>query len=162
MRLLLALALTLFVAACSTSQKSGTDASGTGSGTGTTTQQPAGPAPGTQAELNQTVGDRVFFDYDRFDVRSDMQGIVSAWAGWLKKNPSVSILVEGHCDERGTRDYNYALGARRSHEIKMALVAMGIDEGRIETTTFGKDRPAVLGSSDASWSKNRRGVVVVK
>ncbi|WP_372988457.1 peptidoglycan-associated lipoprotein Pal [Marinobacter sp.] len=161
MRFLLVLALGLFVAACSTSERSGTDASSTGS-TGTTTGQTmTGPEPGTQAHLNQTIGDRVFFDFDRYSIRSDMQGTVSAWAQWMKENPGVSILVEGHADERGTRDYNYALGARRSHEVKLALTAMGVDGDRIETTTFGKDRPAVLGSNEAAWAKNRRAVVVV-
>jgi peptidoglycan-associated lipoprotein len=161
MRFLMALALGLFVAACSSSQQAGTDASGTGTtGTGTTGQV-SGPPPGTQAELNQTIGDRVFFDFDRYTIRPDMQGTVSAWAQWMKNNPGVSILVEGHADERGTRDYNYALGARRSHEVKMALVAMGVDGSRIETTTFGKDRPAVMGSNEAAWAKNRRAVVVV-
>ncbi|MCA8930231.1 MAG: peptidoglycan-associated lipoprotein Pal [Alphaproteobacteria bacterium] len=160
MRFLLALALGLFLAACSTSQQAGTDASGTG-GTGTTTQ-PAGPAPNTQAYLNQTIGDRVFFDFDRYTVRPDMQGTVAAWAKWMQENPSVRVLIEGHADERGTRDYNYALGARRSHEVKVALMAMGVAENRIETTTFGKDRPAVLGSNEAAWAKNRRAVVVVQ
>jgi len=163
MRFLMALALALLVAACSTSQQGGTDASGTGTGTGASTgSQTTGPAPDTQAYLNQTIGDRVFFDFDRYNVRSDMEGTVAAWANWLQQNPSVSILIEGHCDERGTRDYNYALGARRSHEIKRALMAMGVAERRIETTTFGKDRPAVLGSNEAAWAKNRRAVVVVR
>lgn len=163
MRLLLALALGLFVAACSTSQQSGTDASGTGT-TGATTGQTmtTGPEPGTQAHLNETIGDRVFFDFDRYAIRPDARGTVTAWAQWLEENPNVDILVEGHADERGTRDYNYALGARRSHEVKLALTAEGIDGDRIETTTFGKDRPAVLGSNEAAWAKNRRAVVVVQ
>lgn len=162
MRLLLALALGLLIAACSSSQQSGTDASGSGT-TGTTTGQAmTGPEPGTQAHLNQTIGDRVFFDFDRHAIRSDMQGTVTAWAQWLKENPEVNILVEGHADERGTRDYNYALGARRAHEVELALRAQGIDGSRIETTTFGKDRPAVVGSNETAWAKNRRAVVVVQ
>jgi len=160
MRLLLVLALSLFVAACGTSQQSGTDVSSAGSSGATTGQTTTGPEPGTQAHLNQTIGDRIFFDFDRHNIRSDMQDTVSAWAQWMKENPDVSILVEGHADERGTRDYNYALGARRSHEVKMALTSRGIDEDRIETTTFGKDRPAVLGSNEEAWAKNRRAVVV--
>lgn len=161
MRFLVALAMGIFLAACSTSQQAGTETSGTGT-TGAMMGQEAGPAPGTQAELNQTIGDRIFFDFDRHNIRPDMQNTVSAWAQWMKDNPGVSILVEGHCDERGTRDYNYALGARRSHAVKEALVAMGVDGSRVETTTFGKDRPAVLGSNEAAWAKNRRAVVVVQ
>jgi len=157
----MALTLGLILAACSSSQQAGTDASSAGTQT-TTGQTMTGPEPGTQAHLNQTIGDRVFFDFNRYSIRSDMQGTVSAWAQWMKENPGVTILVEGHADERGTRDYNYALGARRSHEVKLALTAMGVDGDRIETTTFGKDRPAVQGSSESAWAKNRRAVVVVE
>jgi peptidoglycan-associated lipoprotein len=161
MRLVLAIVLSLFVAACSTSDQGGTSNTGSGN-TGQTNTGSTGPARGTQAELNQTIGDRVFFNTDSYNVSGAANATVQAWAQWLARNPNVSVLVEGHCDERGTRDYNLALGARRSHAIKAALQSMGIDGGRIETTTYGKERPASLGSDSASWSKNRRGVMVVK
>lgn len=161
MRLVLAIVLSLFVAACSTSDQGGTSNTGSGN-TGQTNTGSTGPAPGTQAELNQTIGDRVFFSTDSYNVSGEANATVQAWAQWLAQNPNVSVLVEGHCDERGTRDYNLALGARRSHAIKAALQSMGIDGGRIETTTYGKERPVSLGSNSVSWSKNRRGVMVVK
>jgi peptidoglycan-associated lipoprotein len=161
MRLILAVMLSLLLAACSTSDQGGTSNTGAG-GSGQVSTGSAGPAPGTQAELNQTIGDRVFFDTDRYNIDGAASGTVQAWAQWLARNPNVSVLIEGHCDERGTRDYNFALGARRSHAIKAALQSMGIDGSRIETTTFGKERPAALGSNPTAWSKNRRAVMVVK
>lgn len=162
MRLFLALAMSLLVAACSSSDQSGTGATGaSNTGANNTTQAPRGPAPGTQADLNQTIGDRVFFDTDRHNLDGPAQGIVQAWAQWLRKNPNVSVLIEGHADERGTSDYNFALGARRSFEVKAALQAMGISGSRIETTTLGKTRPAAQGSNPAAWAQNRRAVMVV-
>jgi peptidoglycan-associated lipoprotein len=119
--------------------------------------------PGTQMHLQQvTSADRVFFDFDKFDIKPAAQVQIAKWADWMSDNPGVKILIEGHCDERGTRDYNFALGARRSNAVKEALVSLGVAGDRIETTTFGKERPAVLGSSEAAWAQNRRGVVVVQ
>tara|TARA_R110002110_G_scaffold191086_4_gene399240 strand:+ start:221 stop:718 length:498 start_codon:yes stop_codon:yes gene_type:complete len=164
MRFILVLALSVLLAACSTSDQSGagtTGASTSGAGADVT-QAPRGPAPGTQADLNQTIGDRVFFDTDRHNLDGEAQQTVQAWAQWLRENPNVSVLIEGHADERGTRDYNLALGARRSFEVKSALQAMGINGSRIETTTFGKERPAVVGSNPAAWAQNRRAVMVVQ
>lgn len=164
MRILLAVVLSLGLAACSSSQQSGSSGSGAGASNVNATSsapQPTGPAPGTQAELNQTIGDRVFFDTDRHNIDGGATGTVAAWAQWLKNNPGVTVLVEGHCDERGTREYNLALGARRSFSVKQALVSYGIDDDRIDTTTFGKERPDMLGSDPASWAKNRRAVMVV-
>ena len=163
MRLLLVFVLSMFVVACGTSQQAGTGNTGSGTrGDATTNQAQRGPAPGTQAYLNQTIGDRVFFDTDRHNVDAEGRDRVQAWAKWLLDNPNVSVLIEGHADERGTRDYNFALGARRSYSVKSSLEAMGVDRSRIETTTFGKERPAALGSDPAAWAQNRRAVMVVK
>lgn len=166
MRFVMAILLGLVVAACSSNQQSGTSGAGGGAtettGTASAAPQPTGPAPGTQAHLNETIGDRVFFGTDLHGIDNAADSIVSAWADWLRANPGVNVLVEGHCDERGTRDYNFALGERRSFAVKQALVQRGIDGARIEITTFGKERPDVLGSNPTAWSKNRRAVMVVK
>lgn len=130
-------------------------------------EQPAppvetGPTPGTQEHLNKVAGDRVFFDFDKYDIRSDQEATLRAQAQWLQSYPSVNVTVEGHCDERGTREYNLALGERRANATKNFLVALGIDATRIETISYGKERPAILGGSEEAWAQNRRGVMVVK
>jgi len=164
MRLALIAFLGLIVAACSSSEIGGSDTSvGAGQGpiaadAGTEITAP----PGTQEHLEQvTSTDRVLFGYDQYNLSPQAKAQVDRWAEWLLANRGARILVEGHCDERGTRDYNLALGARRSHAVKVELRARGIDDSRIETTTFGKERPAVPGSNEEAWAQNRRAVVVV-
>lgn len=158
MRYILVLALGLLAAACSSTGDQSGGATG-GSNTGNMTQA----APGSQAHLEQqTGGDRVFFDFDKYNIRPDQMAQVEKWAGWMLANPGANILIEGHTDERGTRDYNLALGARRSHSVKVTLESLGVSGDRIQTTTFGKERPAVAGSNEAAWSQNRRAVVVVQ
>jgi peptidoglycan-associated lipoprotein len=121
-----------------------------------------GPTPGTQQDLVVNVGDRVFFDYDRFDVTSEGQNTLNMQAEWLKKYPNVHVTVEGHCDERGTREYNLALGEKRANSVKNYLIALGVDASRINTISYGKERPAVMGSNPSAWSQNRRGVTIVE
>ena len=158
MRFIILVVLGLFVAACSSS---GDNAGGAVATTGQNTA--SGPAAGSQADLEQvTGGDRVFFGYDQYTLNAAARAQVQDWAGWMLANPNANILVEGHADERGTRDYNLALGARRSHAVKSALEGLGVSGNRIETTTFGKERPAVQGHNESAWSQNRRSVVVVK
>ncbi|MCB9990803.1 MAG: peptidoglycan-associated lipoprotein Pal [Rhodospirillales bacterium] len=120
-----------------------------------------GPAPGTQQDLVVNVGDRVFYGYDRYDLTPEAQRTLEMQAEWLKRYPSVNVTIEGHCDERGTREYNLALGERRANAVKSYLVALGVDPMRVNTISFGKERPAVLGANDAAWAQNRRGVTVV-
>ena len=120
-----------------------------------------GAAPGTQADLVTKVGDRVFFGYDRYDLSPEARSVLEAQAQWLAQYPTLSITVEGHADERGTREYNLALGERRANSAKNYLVALGVDPSRINTISYGKERPAVPGSNDAAWSQNRRGVTKV-
>ena len=104
--------------------------------------------------------DRVFFDLDQHDVRQDQEQTVRAWAEWMKAHPGASFVIEGHCDERGTREYNLGLGARRANSIRNLLVSLGIESNRVRTISYGKERPAEGGSSEEGWSRNRRGVAV--
>lgn len=165
-------AAALLLAACQTAPettKSTTGAGGAGGGAATTTA-PAGTAttglpsvtPGTQADLEANVGDRIFFDFDKSDIRPDAKVRLDAWVQWLNKYPQVTVVIEGNCDERGTREYNLALGARRANAAKNYLVAAGINPNRIQTISYGKERPAVLGSNEAAWAQNRRDVMVVQ
>ena len=103
---------------------------------------------------------RVFFDLDQHDVRPDQEPTVRAWAEWLRAHPGASFMVEGHCDERGTREYNLGLGARRATSIKNLLVSLGVEAGRVRTISYGKERPAEAGGDEGAWAKNRRGVAV--
>ena len=104
--------------------------------------------------------DRVFFELDQHDIRGDQEATVRAWAEWLKAHPGAAFMVEGHCDERGTREYNLGLGARRATSIKNMLVSLGIEAGRVRTISYGKERPAEAAASEDGYSKNRRGVAV--
>jgi peptidoglycan-associated lipoprotein len=168
MRIVALLMAGLLVAACS----SNSDKAGGASASAASAQQSAAittpgngvtATPGTQMHLQQvTSADRVFFGFDQYAITPVARMQIAEWADWMNDNPAATILVEGHCDERGTRDYNLALGARRSNAVKEALTSLGVASSRIETTTFGKERPAVLGSNEAAWAQNRRGVVVVQ
>ena len=127
--------------------------------TGATT--PAGPTPGSQADFVANItADRIYFDTDKSDIDAEDQATLSSQAEWLKRYPAVRVTIEGHADERGTRDYNIALGARRANAAKNALAGMGIDAGRISTVSYGKERPEALGSTEADWARNRRAVTV--
>ncbi len=118
-------------------------------------------AAGSIEEFNSVVGDRVFFDYNKANVRADGKATLDKQVAWLKKYPAYAITVEGHCDERGTREYNLALGERRAHAVAEYLKAAGIPAGRVKTISYGKERPAVVGSNEDAWAKNRRGVTVL-
>ena len=161
----------VLLAACGSDPERGaaTTGSGTAATTGTTgTTQPtvssqsvAGPSAGSQEDLLVNVGDRVFFGYDRSDLSPQAQQTIETLAAWLTQYPQVTISVEGHADERGTRDYNLALGERRASSVRDYLVALGTDPNRLTTISYGKERPAVLGSNEDAWAQNRRGVFVV-
>lgn len=105
--------------------------------------------------------DRVFFAYDSSALSSTAQATLAKQAKWLKSHAGVSVTVEGHCDERGTREYNVALGARRAAAAKNQLTKLGVSADRISTVSFGKERPAVNGSNSAAWAENRRAVTVL-
>ena len=131
-------------------------------------QSPGGPGtgsrsglPGSQQDLEASAGDRVFFAFDRSDITPEAQQILARQADWLRRYPNVTVTIEGHADERGTREYNLALGERRAQAVKNVLVAMGIPASRISTISYGKERPAVVGSSEEAYAQNRRAVTTV-
>jgi|KNS12BottometaT_FD_k123_104010_1 peptidoglycan-associated lipoprotein len=179
------IAALFFVAACTTASEELADTGGEGAATTTSTagvttgpatddddgateedtqvaaRTPPGIVAGSQQDLIANVGDRVFFDFDKFDIQSDAQRVLNLQADWLKANRQTSITIEGHADQRGTREYNLALGERRATSVKNFLVALGINENRITVISFGKERPVALGSNDTAWAQNRRGVTVV-
>lgn len=111
--------------------------------------------------FNVTVGDRVFFAFDSSALDSTAREVLTRQAQWLNQNPGVTVTIEGHTDERGTREYNLALGARRAQAARDFLVAQGVAASRLRTVSFGKERPVALGSDEMSWAQNRRSVSVV-
>tara|TARA_B100001287_G_scaffold252206_1_gene233975 strand:- start:932 stop:1456 length:525 start_codon:yes stop_codon:yes gene_type:complete len=163
--------LIIFVAACATKPKESADASGSGSTTsddsvssdeGTISETAgSGIVAGSQEDLIVNVGDRVFFGYDSSDLDSDALELLQDQVAWLKQNSNVSITIEGHCDERGTREYNLALGEKRAQSVKNYLIGLGISPDRVSTISYGKERPAVVGSNDGAWAQNRRSVTIV-
>jgi peptidoglycan-associated lipoprotein len=117
--------------------------------------------PGSQQDLEGSAGDRIFFAFDRSDIMPEAREILARQADWLRRYPNVTVTIEGHCDERGTREYNLALGERRAQAAKNVLVALGIPASRISTISYGKERPAVVGSTEEAYAQNRRAVTVV-
>lgn len=140
---------------------SGGSSSGGGSDVDVASVDSSAPIPGSQEDLMQNVGDRVFFEYDSAVLTPDGRRTLERQAEWLRLFPEQSIMVEGHCDERGTREYNLALGERRASAARDYLVAFGMDSSRITTTSYGKERPFALGHNEESWKLNRRSVTVV-
>lgn len=126
-----------------------------GSGLGSVT-------PGTQEDLVVNVGDRVFFEYDSSALTADGRQTLSSQARWLQQYSNLYVTIEGHCDERGTREYNLALGERRANAVRDYLIALGVEPSRVNVISYGKERPAVAGSDASAWSQNRRGVTVVR
>ena len=162
--------MVLFVAACATTPKDSADSSGSGSSSsgsdvsseGTITETSgSGIVSGSQEDLIVNVGDRVFFGYDSSDLDSDALELLQDQVAWLKQNSDVSVTIEGHCDERGTREYNLALGEKRAQAVKNYLIGLGINPDRVSTISYGKERPAVVGSNDGAWAQNRRSVTIV-
>ena len=168
--------IVLFVAACATKPKDSADSSGSGasssssssssssdvSSEGTITETDgSGIVSGSQEDLIVNVGDRVFFGYDSSDLDSDALELLQDQVAWLKQNSDVTVTIEGHCDERGTREYNLALGEKRAQAVKNYLIGLGINPDRVSTISYGKERPAVVGSNDGAWAQNRRSVTLV-
>jgi peptidoglycan-associated lipoprotein len=119
------------------------------------------PAPGSQADfIARVTSDRIYFDTDQSDVDAEDQAALDSQAAWLKTYPNTRVTIEGHCDERGTRDYNIALGARRANAAKNYLATAGIDPSRITTVSLGKERPEAMGSDESAWARNRRAVSI--
>ena len=161
-------AAAFLLAACSTASDEGADSdSGGDSAAPASTSAPNvattpdGAKPGSQLDLEINVGDRVFFDFDKSTLRPNGRTTIERWAAWLKTFPANKIIVEGHADERGTREYNLALGERRANASREYLISLGIDPNRVRTISFGKERPAIPASNENAWAQNRRGVAVV-
>lgn len=123
--------------------------------------QPGKPAPGSQGDfIANVVSDRIFFDTDKFNVDAEDQAVLRSQAEWLARYPQKRIVIEGHCDERGTREYNIALGDRRANAAKNYLAALGVSPSRITVVSYGKERPVALGSDENAWAQNRRAVTI--
>lgn len=129
---------------------------------GYTSSQMGSAVPGTMEDLIVNVGDRVYFGYDRYDLTPEALNQLQMQARWLQQYPNVTIVVEGHADERGTREYNLALGDRRATTVRDYLVSLGVPANRISTISYGKEMPEVLGSNAQSWARNRRAVTKVQ
>jgi peptidoglycan-associated lipoprotein len=166
----------ILVSACETAPDESAAASGAGTSKAATSSTatpsavapapapapaPSGPPAGSQEDLVANVGDRVFFDFDKYNLTPDARATLEKQAAWMKRYASTTVSIEGHCDERGTREYNLALGERRANSVKDFLVALGIGPNRVKTISYGKERPVALGSNDKAWAQNRRGVTVV-
>lgn len=170
----------LLVAACATEPEDSGKAKGTGSSTQTSAaaapkaaapkavapkkkkkKMPPGAPAGSAVEFYVKVGDRVFFDLDKSEITQKAAATLKRQAAWLQKWGKRTIVVEGHCDERGTREYNLALGERRATAARDYLIAFGLNSSRLRTTSYGKERPYALGHNEESWSLNRRSVTVV-
>ena len=121
----------------------------------------SGILPGSAQDFKVNVGDTVHFALNQYNIEENDKGTLSKQAAWLTRYPYVRLTVEGHADERGTREYNLALGARRANAVKEFLVAQGVAAGRLETVSYGKERPICTESGEDCWSQNRRGVSVI-
>ena len=158
-RILGALSALALLTACAEKKAETAAATGTGNAV-------AAPsiAPGSEEDLTKNVGDRVLYAFDKSVLSSDDKGTLDRQAAWLAKYASVNVQIAGNCDERGTEEYNIALGQRRANAARDYLVAKGTAAGRITTISYGKDRPQpdALGHDEASWAKNRNAVTSVK
>jgi peptidoglycan-associated lipoprotein len=167
LKILSLLSVVAMLSACAQDQDIASGSSGSGSASNSSQSNASsgavsyGTVPGSKENFVSEVGDRVFFGYDKSDLNMDSQSTLDRQAAWLQKYPSVRISVEGHCDERGTREYNLALGERRASAVKDYLVARGIDGGRISTISYGKEKPVALGNDKSAWGQNRRGVTEI-
>lgn len=167
-KFLATIAALALVAACETAPETSGSASGSGGASAAAPGSAGGgaaassvPAPGSAEEFNTDIGDRVYFDFDQFVLKDDARNTLRKQATWLKWYPRVNVTVEGHADERGTREYNLGLGERRANAVKDYLVALGISPDRIKTISYGKERPVCAISAESCWSLNRRGVTQV-
>ena len=117
--------------------------------------------PGTQEDFVLNIGDTVYFDFDKSVLSPEAQRSLERQATWLAQFPGANVTVQGHADERGTREYNLALGERRATAVSNFLGALGVDGGRLSVISYGKERPAALGHTEAAWAQNRRGVTII-
>ena len=165
-KLLTLLAAGLLAAACESTPETTEDDEGEGvvvvvepDDTGTIEEDVIDPR--SERYVEEVLGDRVFFALDSSVIDAQAQGTIKRWAEWMNDFGDVYVRIEGHCDERGTREYNLALGERRANAGKEAVVALGVDANRVATISYGKERPAVEGQNEAAWGQNRRGVLIL-
>ena len=159
-KLLGAFAAVALLAACSGNEAANTGAS---TGTGAATSATAGAAaPGSEEDLVANVGDRIFYAFNENSLSSDAQATLDRQSSWLQRYPQVSVQIAGNCDDRGTEEYNLALGQRRASAARDYLVAKGVSESRITTISYGKDRPTALGDNEQAWSQNRNAITSVR
>lgn len=156
-KLIGAFAALALLAACSNAPKTTAAATGTGAAAATT-----GPAPGSEADLVANVGDRVFYAFNQSTLTAQARATLDRQVAWLDKYPAVKILLAGNCDDRGTEEYNLALGQRRANAARDYLVARGVSPARIGTISYGKDRPVALGDNEQAWAQNRNAITAVR
>jgi peptidoglycan-associated lipoprotein len=162
LRPLALLAALLLVAACSqTPQNGGAGAGGFGNSNAGSMNSMGNVTPGSRQDFVQNVGDRVYFEFDRSDITPEAQAILEKQADWLKRYQNVTVTVEGHCDDRGTREYNLALGNRRASAAKRMLVSLGVAGNRVAVISYGKERPIVVGDNEQAWAQNRVAITVI-
>ena len=150
-----AIVLALGAAACSSSRDGMADAAGGGFGAGGVA------TPGSPQDFVVNVGDRVFFETDQTDLTPTATATLDKQAQWLNRYPNYTFIVEGHADERGTREYNFSLGARRAQNVRDYLVSRGVNASRLRTVSYGKERPVAVCNDISCWSQNRRAVTVL-
>jgi peptidoglycan-associated lipoprotein len=117
--------------------------------------------PGSAEDLRVNVGDTVHFGFNQYNIEDNDKATLQRQATWLQKYPAIRVTVEGDCDERGTREYNLALGARRANAVKEFLVSLGVSSSRVETISYGKEHPICTASTEDCWAQNRRGVTTI-
>jgi len=154
-KILGAFASVALLAACASTQQ--TASTGTGAQVAT-----SGPVPGSEEDLVRNVGDRVFYDFNVSNLKPDSRATLDKQAMWLGKYPQNNIQVAGNCDERGTEEYNLALGQRRANAAAGYLEAKGVAQSRVTTISYGKDRPTALGHDEQAWAQNRNAITSVR
>jgi peptidoglycan-associated lipoprotein len=157
-----AIASIVLIAGCTTKPQAAAETPPPAStGPMTSETQSSSVVAGSEQDLKVNVGDTVHFGYNEYSVQDEDKTTLQRQAAWLQKFPAVRVTVEGHCDERGTREYNLALGARRANAVKEYLVSLGVSSARVDTISYGKERPICTESDESCWAQNRRGVTVV-
>ena len=162
LRILGALAALSLLSACA--DKPDTSAANTGAGGATSSGSgmTGTAAPGSEEDLVANVGDRVIFGLNESALSSDAQGVLGRQADWLQRYPQVQVQLAGNCDDRGTEEFNLALGQRRANAARDFLVAHGVSSGRVSTISYGKDRPTALGDDESAWAQNRNAITSVR
>ena len=158
---LAALSVALILSACSTTKPTSPPPTTGSTVTVPAEQRASSVVPGSAEDLRVNVGDTVHFAYNAYNIEDNDRATLQRQAAWLQKYPAIKVLVEGDCDERGTREYNLALGARRANAVKEYLVSLGVSAARVDTISYGKEHPICSESTEDCWAQNRRGVTSI-